>query len=802
LFKILTCLAAEHDWRLLALAAVICLFTSWVTIGLFCRARAAQGRARHVWLGLDAAAGGYGVWATHFISMLAYSPGAEAGYNLILTALSLILAVAIFGIGFAVALSALTVRAAAIGGAIVGGGIAIMHFTGMMALELPGHISWSFDLASLSIVLGCALAGMALAVAVRRDDRRHTLAGGALLVAAILSLHFIAMAATTFTFDPTRVMNALSVSPTTLASIVAGAAAVMLGMCLVAAQDDRRSAEKLRCQKLLLDDALESLSQGVCMFDADGRVILFNKRFADLMEFSTATLLGRSLHDLMTERKELGHFAGDPQQFSAQVMAEVRQGLPAPKIMTSPARQTFRIQDRPTAAGGWVATFEDITETRHAEAEIFRLARHDSLTGLANRIVFTERLSEASRCLARDGDGYAVIMLDLDGFKVINDTLGHPAGDRLLVEVAQRLRSAIRRTDVLARIGGDEFAIILDNAPNQPEVAIALALRIINTLAPPFDLDGHQASISACIGMVLAPEHGVDAEDLLKKADLALYSAKAGGRNSYRLFRPEMLESFKIQQARERELRDAIAGNEFEMFYQPVVDAKTTELRAFEALVRWRHPTKGLIAPDQFIPFAESTGLILPLGRWILQQACEDAASWPDHIEVAVNISAVQLSDGKLFEDVLAVLLETGLSPHRLELEITETSLLENQESVLATIRQLRNLGVTMALDDFGTGYSSINYLINFPFDRIKIDKSFTQGCLARADCKAVVSSVLALAQGLGIATTAEGVDAVEQLEYLRSVGVDLIQGYLFGRPAPLSELDFGDATPRVEQVA
>jgi predicted signal transduction protein with EAL and GGDEF domain len=333
-------------------------------------------------------------------------------------------------------------------------------------------------------------------------------------------------------------------------------------------------------------------------------------------------------------------------------------------------------------------------------------------------------------------------------------------------------------------------------------VAIALALRIINALAPPFDLDGHPTSIGTCIGMVLAPEHGVDAEDLLKKADLALCAAKEGGSNSYRLFQPEMLESFQIQRARESELRDAIARNEFEMFYQPVVDARTTELRAFEALVRWRHPTKGLIAPDQFIPFAESTGLILPLGRWILQQACNDAASWPDHIEVAVNISAVQLSDGKLFEDVLAVLLETGLSPHRLELEITETSLLENQESVLATIRQLRNLGVTMALDDFGTGYSSINYLINFPFDRIKIDKSFTQGCLARTDCKAVVSSVLALAQGLGIATTAEGVDAVEQLEYLRSVGVDLIQGYLFGRPAPLSELDFGDATPRVEQVA
>ena len=801
MFKVINCLAVEHDWRLVALAAGISLLASWVTIGLFYRAQAAHGRARLVWLGLDAAAGGCGVWATHFISMLAYNPGADAGYNLVLTTLSLILAVAIFGVGLGVALSALQGRAA-IGGAIVGGGIAMMHFTGMLALELPGNISWSWDLVSASLVLGCGFAAAAFAVAARHDDLRHALAGAALLTAAIVAHHFTAMGAIAFTPDPTRVTDALTVTPMTLASIVAGAAAIILGMCLVAALSDRRSEDRLRGQKMLLDATLENLSQGVCMYDADGCVVLFNARFAEMMGFETDTLVGRSLLDLMRQRKAAGHFSGDPQEYFEQVMSEVRRGAPVLKSLESPSGQTIRALSRTLASGGWVVTLEDITESRRAQAEILRLARHDSLTGLANRAVFTESLIETSKGIAREGYGYAVLMLDLDRFKDINDTLGHPAGDRLLVEVAHRLRSAIRRTDVLARIGGDEFAIIMGSGPNQAEVAISLALRIIDALVPPFDLGGHQATIGTSIGIALAPQHGADAEELLKKADLALYAAKSGGRNSYRVFQPDMLESFQAQQTRASELRDAIEQNQFEMYYQPMIDAKTARLKGFEALVRWRHPTKGMIAPDQFIPFAEQTGLIRPLGRWILRQACADAASWPAHIEVAVNISAVQLSDGKLFEDVAVVLMETGLSPHRLELEITETCLLENQEFILSTIRQLRNLGITMALDDFGTGYSSINYLINFPFDKIKIDKSFTQGCVSRADCKAVVASVLALAQGLGIATTAEGVETVEQFEYMRRVGVDVIQGYLFGRPLPVDQLNLGDPERQVERVA
>jgi predicted signal transduction protein with EAL and GGDEF domain len=372
----------------------------------------------------------------------------------------------------------------------------------------------------------------------------------------------------------------------------------------------------------------------------------------------------------------------------------------------------------------------------------------------------------------------------------------------LLIEVGRRLKSTVRETDVLARLGGDEFAIIQEGGPAQREAAIALALRIIEAVSQPFDLNGNRADLGASIGIVLAPEHESDPEGLLKRADLALYDAKGNGRNDYRFFRNELLEVADTQRTAEGELRDAIEREEFELHYQPVVDVKTRTLCGVEALVRWRHPTRGLIGPDQFVPLAESTGLIAPLGEWILQRACKDAASWPIHIKLAINISAIQFKKDNLFELILATLVETGLTPARLELEITETSLLENQEAHLSTIRQLKNLGISMALDDFGTGYSSVNYLANFPFDKIKIDKSFTQGVLHRRDCKAVVASTLALAQGLGTVTTAEGVETEEQLEYMRAAGVDLVQGYLFGRPVPIAQLDLSAALSPREMVA
>jgi diguanylate cyclase (GGDEF)-like protein len=395
------------------------------------------------------------------------------------------------------------------------------------------------------------------------------------------------------------------------------------------------------------------------------------------------------------------------------------------------------------------------------------------------------------------------LTLDLDKFKNVNDTLGHPAGDQLLVEVGQRLRSSLRDTDVLARLGGDEFAIIQENEKNQSEGAIALALRIIGLIEQPFDLNGHRIGVGTSIGIALAPEHGADAETLLKKADLALYAAKSGGRNDFRVFQSDLTEAADIQKSMESELREAISRNEFELHYQPVIDVRTHCICGVETFVRWHHPSRGLLTPDQFLPLAEATGLMLPLGEWILQQACMDAAAWPPHIRIAVNISAVQFNKGNLFDVILCALVDSGLSPERLELEIAETSLLEKNEAAhLLTMRQLKNLGVSIVLDNCGTGYSSATYLTSFPFDKIKIDKSVTQGFASRRDCAAVVDSVLALARGLDIVTAAKGVESSEQFEALKAAGVDLAQGYLFGQPVPHSELDLDAAILLARHVA
>jgi diguanylate cyclase (GGDEF)-like protein len=548
------------------------------------------------------------------------------------------------------------------------------------------------------------------------------------------------------------------------------------------------------------DAALSNMTQGISMFDGRRRLVVWNARYAEIYQ------LPQSLLKVGTSREDIANYivsngiakdraadsdrankdsdaSGHPIDRSSSRIEELSDG------------RVILLSRQAMSDGGWLTTHEDITERRRAEKEIIHLARHDPLTGLANRAEFNAKLEEATKRLKRNGGAVTVMMLDLDKFKAVNDRLGHPAGDQLLVEVARRLKSSVRETDVLARLGGDEFAIIQESAAHQHEGAVALSLRIIHAITQPFDLGGQQASVGTSIGIVLAPEHGADPEELLQRADLALYNVKAGGRNDFRIFRPEMLEAVHSQQSAESELRDAIAGDEFKLHYQPQVDAKTRLLCGYEALIRWQHPTNGLVPPADFILLAESTGLIVPLGEWVLQQACKDAALWPANIKVAVNISAVQFKKGNLFDVILCALVESGLAPQRLELEITETALLENQGAHLAAIRQLKNLGISLALDDFGTGHSSINYLTVFPFDKIKIDKSFTEGVLKRRDYKAVVASTLALAQGLGTATTAEGVETEEQFDYMREAGVDLVQGYLFGQPVPASELDLHDMT-------
>jgi diguanylate cyclase (GGDEF)-like protein len=563
-------------------------------------------------------------------------------------------------------------------------------------------------------------------------------------------------------------------------------------------------AAELEVMNTRFSTALDNMAQGLCMFDGEQRLTVWNDRYVELLSMPAHLLkVGTPLPEILASRVATGmRRKPDDPAVKARVTELLALSPDSSRTDELLNGRIVMLTRQPMAGGGWVTLIEDITERRRAEAEIVHLARHDVLTGLANRAEFNNRLEEASRRLKRNGVSLTVMMIDLDRFKAVNDTLGHLAGDHLLSEVARRLQSTVRDTDVLARLGGDEFAIIQEGGADQREGAVALALRIIGAISAPFNLNGQQVEVGTSIGIAMAPENAVEPDELLKRADLALYDVKSSGRNDFCIFRDEMLEIVHTQQSAERELREAIAERQFELHYQPVVDIKTRELCGVEALVRWRHPLKGMIAPDNFIPLAESTGLIVPLGEWILEKACADAANWPAHVKVAVNISAIQFKKGNLFEVILATLVKTGLQPERLELEITETSLLENQEAHLTTIRQLKNLGLSIALDDFGTGFSSINYLTIFPFDKIKIDRSFTKGILSRGDCKAVVAASLALAKGLGIITTVEGIETEEQLDYMRDAGVELAQGYLFGKPVPMSEFGRASATMLTALVA
>jgi len=419
--------------------------------------------------------------------------------------------------------------------------------------------------------------------------------------------------------------------------------------------------------------------------------------------------------------------------------------------------------------------------------QIHHLAHHDTLTGLPNRALFA---LELERALARVGRGekIALLYLDLDHFKRVNDMLGHSVGDELLRQAADRLRDCVRETDVIARLGGDEFAV-LATALNRPSDAATLAARIDEAFKPSFSLNGNQAVVGVSIGIAIAPDDAGDQEELVKKADLALYDAKASGRGSYHFYKEELDVRMKARHQVEADLRAALAAEQFELYYQPIVDLQSGEVKCCEALLRWRHPTRGMVSPADFIPVAEECGLIGPLGEWALRQACAAAAGWPKHIAVAVNLSPAQVKTDTLVLQVTAALGASGLAPGRLELEITESVLMQDTFETLATLHRLRELGVRIAMDDFGTGYSSLSYLRTFPFDKIKIDKSFIDQISDKEDCVTIVQAVTTMAQRLSMKTVAEGVETDDQRRKVSELGCTEMQGYLISRPRPVEEL-------------
>jgi diguanylate cyclase (GGDEF)-like protein len=544
------------------------------------------------------------------------------------------------------------------------------------------------------------------------------------------------------------------------------------------------------------DAALENITHGISMFDRDRRLVVCNRHYARLYRLPPELQkVGTPYEAILAHRLRSGQLPGNATLNAVKEqldrLSDVPLDQPSVHIEELADGRLIRIIRQPMEGGGWVATHEDITAQKRTELQIIHMARHDSLTGLANRAVLLEKINDALVRQRRNGEVFTILLLDLDRFKGVNDTLGHHIGDELLKEAARRLRASLRETDTLARLGGDEFAIVQAGESNQREAAIALALRVIDNMNEPFEIEGHKLNIGTSIGIALAPEDGTDCEELMKKADMALYRAKADGRNGYAFFDPRMTAEVDARHNMENDLRRALARGEFELLYQPVIDVKTRKISGAEALLRWRHPSKGVIYPAQFVGLAEETGLILPIGEWVLQQACADAVKWPDHVKVAVNLSSVQFNRGNLLDVILCILVDTGLSPQRLEIEITESALFENEGSNVAMMHQLKNLGISIALDDFGTGYSSLSYLTMFPFDKIKVDKTFTLNMTRNPASAAIIAAVLSLGRSLGIATTAEGVETQQEMRSLCASGVNFVQGYLFGRPCRADELDF-----------
>jgi diguanylate cyclase (GGDEF)-like protein/PAS domain S-box-containing protein len=557
------------------------------------------------------------------------------------------------------------------------------------------------------------------------------------------------------------------------------------------------SEGRARQKSAQLEATLANMTQGLCMFDAAQRVVVCNKKYAEMYGLAPDEVKpGTTLRAIVSRRIEEGIYAGtDPDEYLRERLAPVTQ--PSHEIQQMSDGRAIAILRQPMADGGWVTTHTDITERRRADAQIAYMARHDALTGLANRVLFQEKSEQALMRLQQGGERFAAFMLDLDRFKDVNDSLGHPVGDALLKAVTRRLRTCTRDTDIVARFGGDEFAILQTTDSNQKESAIILANRLLENITAPYDLDGHKVIVGTSIGIAMAPDHGTRADELLRNADLALYRVKSNGRNGYRFFEREMETEAWSRRILEAELREAISRHEFELYYQPVIHSATRQLAGAEALIRWRHPVRGIVGPDDFIPLAEETGLIAELGEWVLRTACTEAARWAPHLSVAVNLSAAQFRKSNLVDVVATAIRDSGLAPERIELEITESVLLQKSAENIGLLHQLRSLGPRIVLDDFGTGFSSLSYVQAFPFDKIKIDKSFVNEISSRPTCAAIVCAVTGLARSLNIVTTAEGVETEEQFELLIAAGCNQAQGYLFGQPRPACELNFADVESR-----
>ncbi len=740
-----------------------------------------------VWLIIAAVSVGVGIWATHFIAMLSFSAGMPTGYDLQLTLVSLAVAMCIVGGGLWFATRGPRRSDTILGGIIVGIGISAMHYIGMRALLIGGPIRWDPTLVSSSLLFGMGLGGAALYVGTIGRQLHWRLAGALLLTIGICSMHFTGMGAANLD-ECFPIVSTLEAAPPWLSLVIALVSVLILLLALGAAyldlRDRRRVAAEADRMRGLADAAVEGLL--VCRGDT---IVTANRSFLDLVRAAEPDVAGRPLSDFLSASVCTTVL----DQPNTAIETELRTG-PGGIL---PVEVILRHVDFGGAPHDAVA-IRDLSARKQAEQHIRFLAHHDPLTGLLNRASFGKRLAEEIAHAHRHNVSLSVLCLDVDRFKEVNDVFGHPAGDALLQRVGHILATVVEGRGVAARLGGDEFAVLL-STPIGADAPELVADSIIDALRRSHEAPGGGPPFSASIGISTLADSTDTAEQIMTQADTALYRAKRQGRGIHCSYELAMGAEDRDRRQLERDLRQALAQGELRLAYQPQLDTQNGAVTGFEALLRWKHPQRGEVSPARFVPIAEESGLILSIGEWVLRTACQEAAGWHNGLTVAVNVSAVQIHSPTFARTVESILGESGLAPERLEIEVTETALVRDIGRAIATLSDIRALGVAIAMDDFGTGYSSLANLRAFPFSKIKIDQSFVRSVDSNEQSAAIVRAVLGLGHGLKVPVVAEGVERQQELEFLRAEGCQSAQGYLIGRPADIAS--FAEVTERPSAI-
>ena len=769
------CFVSQHDMVLVGLAVCICTLATFSAISLFAHAGQSRGRMRAVWIGVAALAGGVGLWASHFVAMLAFDPGVASGYQVGLTAASLAVAILFTSVGFALALQRPQEPTALLGGAILGLGILATHYSGMAGYEVAGHLTWDRGAAVLSIIFAIFLASAALWVLQWRW-RNYQAFSALILSAGICAHHFIVMGGVTVDPDPLVLVPVSAISARLLAVPVAVASIAALVVSMLGLVADIRSKNRALAEADRMRTLADAAVEGLVICDRD-TIVTVNTSFAALTGFAPADLTGLPLSRCIPDRIALERLMQHPNRIYETELDTRLDGIVAVELIMHGISFAGRSHS--------AIAVRDIRSRKQAEERIRFLAHHDILTGLPNRGWFDSKLDEAIEEARANHVSFAILCLDLDRFKEVNDLFGHPAGDEVLRTVGRIVSNLLTGPQVVARLGGDEFAILVPDIGNAVGAG-RLADAIVRATSEQNALAGSGPSIGTSIGIAIYPGDGADRQNLLSAADTALYRAKSEGRGSYCFYESSMGAQVRDRRRLEHDLRSAIARGEMNLVYQPQVSLETREMVGLEALLRWRHPARGVVSPALFIPIAEESGAILQIGEWVTRIACAEAATWINPLRVAVNVSAVQLHAPGFAQFVEQVLAETGLDPQRLELEVTETALIRDLNRALATLRRLKAIGVKIAMDDFGTGYSSLSNLRAFPFDRIKIDGSFIQSVDSNPQAAAIVRAILELGRGLQLPILAEGVETPAELGFLGAELCHEVQGYWLGRPATI----------------